>query len=80
MCSASIRPAKSSKVGSGVSRFKIGDRVATIRLSAAANANNARGALKPIVWRARHIGLHRWGGYREYVSVPERNAFHIADI
>jgi NADPH:quinone reductase-like Zn-dependent oxidoreductase len=28
---------------------------------------------------SRHIGLHRWGGYAEYVVAPARNVFKLPD-
>ena len=40
------------EVGSGVTRFKIGDRVATISIIPVASASNAPAASKPIVSRA----------------------------
>ncbi|HUR70504.1 MAG TPA: zinc-binding dehydrogenase [Candidatus Limnocylindrales bacterium] len=67
------------KVGSGVSRFKIGDRVATISLIRCGKCKQCAHGVEANCLASRHIGLHRWGGYAEYVSVPERNAFHIAD-
>ena len=29
--------------------------------------------------RSRHLGLDRWGGYAEYVTVPVDNVFHMPD-
>ncbi|MPZ61442.1 MAG: zinc-binding dehydrogenase [Propionibacteriales bacterium] len=29
--------------------------------------------------RSRHIGVHRWGGYAEYVSVPAKNLVPLPD-
>jgi NADPH:quinone reductase len=67
------------EVGGGNSPFKIGDRVATISIIRCGNCKQCARGLEANCLASQHIGLHRWGGYAEYVSVPERNAFHIAD-
>ena len=67
------------EVGDGVSRFKIGDRVATISIIRCGQCKQCARGNEANCLASQHIGLHRWGGYAEYVSVPERNAFHIAD-
>ncbi len=66
-------------VGSNVTRFKVGDRVATISIIRCGRCKRCVGGLEANCLASQHIGLHRWGGYAEFVSVPERNAFHIAD-
>lgn len=65
-------------IGSGVSRFKIGDRVATISIIRCGQCKQCARGLEANCLASQHIGLQRWGGYAEYVAVPERNAFHIA--
>jgi NADPH:quinone reductase-like Zn-dependent oxidoreductase len=67
------------EVGSGVSRFRIGDRVATISIIRCGHCKQCVRGNEANCLASQHIGLHRWGGYAEYVSVPERNAFHIAE-
>ena len=67
------------ELGSGVTRFKIGDRVATISIIRCGQCKQCARGLEANCLASQHIGLHRWGGYAEYVAVPERNAFKIAD-
>ena len=67
------------EVGSGVSRFKIGDRVATISIMRCGECKQCARGFEANCLASQHIGLHRWGGYAEFVAIPERNAFHIAD-
>src|SRR5678815_3945708 len=64
------------EVGGGNCPFKIGDRVATISIIRCGNCKQCARGLEANCLASQHIGLHRWGGYAEYVSVPERNAFH----
>jgi len=65
--------------GEVVGRFKIGDRVATISIIRCGQCRQCSRGFEVNCLASQHIGLHRWGGYAEYVAVPERNAFHIAD-
>ena len=66
-------------VGSGVNKFKVGDRAATISIIRCGKCKQCARGLEANCLASQHIGLHRWGGYAEYVAVPEYNAFHIAD-
>jgi len=66
-------------VGSEVTQFKVGDRVATISIIRCGRCKQCARGLEANCLASQHIGLHRWGGYAEYVSVPECNAFHLAD-
>lgn len=66
-------------VGAGAGRFKPGDRVATVSIMPCLRCKQCVKGLEANCLASRHIGLHRWGGYAEYVTVPERNAFPIAD-
>lgn len=68
-----------AEVGAGAERFKVGDRVATVSIMPCRQCKQCVKGLEANCLASRHIGLHRWGGYAEYVAVPERNAFHIAD-
>lgn len=61
-------------VGEGVTRVAIGDHVAvsgSVRCGACPQclAGHEEDCSKP-----GHVGVHRWGGYAEFVVVPERNA------
>ncbi len=67
------------EVGPGVDRFKLGDRVATISIISCLSCKHCRKGLEANCVASQHIGLHRWGGYAEYVAVPARNAFKICD-
>jgi NADPH:quinone reductase-like Zn-dependent oxidoreductase len=67
------------EVGRGVDRFKLGDRVATISIIPCLSCKQCVQGLEANCVASQHIGLHRWGGYAEYVAVPARNAFKIPD-
>jgi NADPH:quinone reductase-like Zn-dependent oxidoreductase len=63
----------------GVDNVKPGDRVAVLSFIPCRSCrfclkNNQANCL-----RSRHIGLHRWGGYAEYVAVPAGNALKLPD-
>ena len=70
---------KVEDVGREVTKFKVGDRVAAISIIRCGRCKQCARGLEANCLASQHIGLHRWGGYAEYVSVPERNGFHIAD-
>jgi NADPH:quinone reductase-like Zn-dependent oxidoreductase len=65
------------EIGAGVHGFELGDRVATISIVPCLGCKQCVKGLEANCVASRHIGLHRWGGYAEYVSVPARNAFKI---
>ncbi|HKY09188.1 MAG TPA: zinc-binding dehydrogenase [Candidatus Binatia bacterium] len=67
------------EVGAGVGRFKPGDRVATISIVRCLKCKQCLKGSEANCLASQHIGLHRWGGYAEYVAVPERNAFRVPD-
>ena len=67
------------EVGAGVERFKTGDRVATISVMPCLKCKQCLKRSEANCLASQHIGLHRWGGYAEYIAVPERNAFKIPD-
>jgi NADPH2:quinone reductase len=67
------------EVGSGVTKFKVLDRVAVISIIPCLNCKQCVKGQEANCLASKHIGLHRWGGYAEYVAVPERNAFKIPD-
>ncbi|MGZ8480185.1 MAG: alcohol dehydrogenase catalytic domain-containing protein [Candidatus Binatia bacterium] len=58
------------EVGRGVTRFKIGDRVATISIIRCGQCKQCARGLEANCLASQHIGLHRWGGYAEYVTYP----------
>ena len=62
-------------LGDGVHRFKIGDRVAVVSFIACGGCKQCLKGEEACCVASRHIGLHRWGGYADYVVVPAGNAF-----
>ncbi|MGH7854939.1 MAG: zinc-binding dehydrogenase [Candidatus Binatia bacterium] len=67
------------EIGTGADKFKVGDRVATISIMPCLKCKQCLRGFEANCLATKHIGLHRWGGYAEYVAVPERNAFRVAD-
>ena len=65
------------KVGSGVTRHRRGDRVGVHTLMRSKSCIPGQEADDPEFFRV--IGIHRWGGYAEYLTVPAENAFSIPD-
>lgn len=67
------------QVGEGVEEPQVGDRVAVISFTACRRCRQCLAGEEANCLNSRHIGLHRWGGYAEYVAVPARNAFRIPE-
>ncbi|MGH7767615.1 MAG: zinc-binding dehydrogenase [Candidatus Binatia bacterium] len=63
----------------GVDRPKVGERVAVVSMIACGECRYCQAGEEANCARSRHIGVHRWGGYAEYVAVPAKNAFVIPD-
>jgi NADPH2:quinone reductase len=66
-------------VAEGVASVKVGDRVAVvphIRCGKCAFCTTGREDRCP---NSRHIGVHRWGGYAEYVAAPAKNVVAVPD-
>ena len=68
-----------ANLGDGVQDLAVGDRAAVVSYIACRNCRHCRANREDTCLNGRHIGLHRWGGYAEYVTVPARNAFKIPD-
>src|SRR3989442_14525115 len=51
----------------------------SITRSPAGRARRAAPARASICDRQRQIGIHRWGGYAEYVSVPAQNVHPVPE-
>ena len=66
-------------IGEGVDRFKIGDRVAVVSFIACRRCKQCLKGEEACCVVSQHIGLHRWGGYADYVVVPAANAFKLPD-
>jgi 2-desacetyl-2-hydroxyethyl bacteriochlorophyllide A dehydrogenase len=67
-------------VGSGVARFKAGDRVAIEPNIACDNCLNCLNNRQNFCLNWQAIGVTLPGGMEEYVIVPERAAFSIGDL
>ena len=66
-------------VGAGVTAWHRGDRVVVHHAMACGRcAYCARGEDEDCDHQ-RHIGIHRWGGYAELVSVPAANVYPVPD-
>ena len=66
-----------AEAGAGVDNLKTGDRVAVVSFIACQTCRYCARGEETNCLSSRHIGLHRWGGYAEYVAVPARNAFKL---
>jgi 2-desacetyl-2-hydroxyethyl bacteriochlorophyllide A dehydrogenase len=66
------------KVGKGVRKPKVGDRVFVHTSIPSAQRKKGRESQDP--GPDFMIGIHRWGGYAEYICVPATNAFVLPDI
>jgi NADPH2:quinone reductase len=67
------------EIGPGVDKLQTGDRVSTVSIIPCLNCKQCLNGTEANCLRSQHVGLHRWGGYAEYVAVPERNAFKIPE-
>jgi NADPH:quinone reductase len=67
------------EIGEDVSGFAIGARVAVVSFIACRHCKQCLKGEEACCVASQHIGLHRWGGYAEYVAVPAGNAFKLPD-
>ena len=64
-------------VGEGVATGRIGERVGVHALMRSDVCTPGEEADDPKFYR--FVGIHRWGGYAEFVTVPSENAFKIPE-
>jgi NADPH:quinone reductase-like Zn-dependent oxidoreductase len=57
-----------------VRAFKVGDRVTIMSTIACGRCDECRRGAGASCGESRTIGVHRWGGYAEFVAVPASNA------
>ena len=67
-------------VGSGITRFKVGDRVAIEPNISCDNCVNCLNNRQNFCLNWQAIGVTLPGGMEEYVTVPEKAAFSIGDL
>jgi NADPH:quinone reductase len=65
--------------GPGVTFPNIGDRVAVMATIACGHCRLCRSGDPASCTDGRTVGVHRWGGYAEYVAVPASNLAVIPD-
>ena len=65
--------------GEGVAHPPVGARVAVVSMIPCGECRYCREGEEANCTKSRHIGVHRWGGYAEYVAVPAKNAYVIPD-
>ncbi len=66
-------------VGEGVMQPQPGSRVTIIPTFGCGSCPSCQAGNETICRQLRVIGLHRWGGYAEYLVVPARNTFVIPE-
>ena len=65
--------------GEGVPRTRVGERVSVVASMRCGDCRFCRMGREDSCPRSKHLGLDRWGGYAEYVTVPVENVFQIPD-
>lgn len=66
-------------VGSAVTMWRSGDRVAPHFILSCSKCENCRAGRENICIDSKILGLTHWGGYAELVCVPEHNLVRIPD-
>ncbi len=66
-------------VANDVESVRTGDRVAVVPHIRCGSCEFCRGGREEQCPNSRHIGVHRWGGYAEYVAAPANNVVPIPD-
>jgi 2-desacetyl-2-hydroxyethyl bacteriochlorophyllide A dehydrogenase len=65
------------QVGSDVTRFKAGDRVCVHYLVSCGECHYCSRGSEQFCKTGKMIGKHRDGGWADFISMPERNVFHL---
>ncbi len=65
------------KVGSEVNRVKVGERVTVEGHISCGFCRNCRRGRQHICDHTIGIGVHRDGGFAEYIAVPDKNVLHV---
>jgi len=65
--------------GADVPATRRGERVAVVASIRCGDCRFCRTGREDSCQRSKHMGLDRWGGYAEYVTVPVENVFPIPD-
>ncbi len=68
-----------AEVGSNIDKARIGQRVIVSSRLTCGVCDFCKAGRGSDCRKSRHIGIHRWGGYAEYVAVPASQAVPIAD-
>ena len=61
-----------SEVGAGVTAARVGDRVSVTSSIRCGDCKQCRTGDEAACRKPTHVGVHRWGGYAEYICIPER--------
>jgi NADPH2:quinone reductase len=67
------------KLGAGATKFVIGNRVAVISALPCQKCGPCLKGDEANCVDSKRIGIDRWGGYAEYIAVPERYAVKLPD-
>lgn len=67
------------EVGAGVDKGRVGERVIVSSRLTCGTCDFCKAGHGSDCRQSKHIGIHRWGGYAEFVAVPAKQAIAIAD-
>jgi NADPH:quinone reductase-like Zn-dependent oxidoreductase len=67
------------QVGANVAGDRIGERVAVISPLRCGSCHSCAAGRPADCIKPVHLGIHRWGGYAEYVRVPASNTMIVPD-
>ncbi|MGA2667346.1 MAG: zinc-binding dehydrogenase [Ignavibacteria bacterium] len=67
------------KTGSGVKDFHSGDRIICWPITACGKCEWCLKGRKGLCFNWQYFGMHRWGGYAEFTSVPESSLIKLPE-